>query len=82
MIVCLGIPEVSKETFHPELEENEVFLTNIYLTELYLPRRRRFTAIQYKTKRLGRVAYDQYGEVISGMVPVFVKKWEIERKNS
>lgn len=53
---------------HPEIQEGEFFLTN---TEVDV-----FHTISWETKRKGDVAYTIRGEVISGVVPVFVQKKE------
>ena len=55
---------------HPELRDGEVFLTNIEPEELH--------SIEWKTKRMGRVAYDRRGWVIYDrhLVPVFVQKFD------
>ncbi|MFA5732018.1 MAG: hypothetical protein WC934_08440 [Acidithiobacillus sp.] len=42
---------------HPELQEGEMWLTNI--NNDY-----EFNKISYKTKRIGKVAYNIYGKVI------------------
>ena len=54
--------------YHPELKEGEVFLTNTDNPEM--------TNIGWKSKRLGRVAYDIHGLIVKGLYPVFKNKAE------
>lgn len=51
---------------HPELEKGEIFLCNTANP----------TASQYdwKTKRVGKVAYNIHGEKAKGLYPVFRQK--------
>jgi hypothetical protein len=53
---------------HPECGKNEYFIGNATLVE--------FSGMTYKTKRVGKIAYDRNSEVIKGsdMVPVFLDK--------
>lgn len=57
---------------HPELMTGEMFLTNSASND--------FRHIGHKTKRVGLIAYDIYGNVVSGLKPVFVQKQEYEEK--
>lgn len=57
---------------HPELQEGEVWLTNMD------PQDDTWDHIGYATKRMGRIAYSTEGQLIPGMVPVFAKKEELE----
>jgi hypothetical protein len=54
---------------HPELQDGEVFLQNSANPEM--------TSIPFKTKRLGKVAYDIHGKVSQGLFPVFKKKTDV-----
>jgi hypothetical protein len=54
---------------HPELRPGEVFLTNDNAPG--------FETISWKTKRLGRQAYNMKGELTWGL-PVFVQATELE----
>lgn len=55
---------------HPEMGEDEFFLTNSDGTLYH--------HYGWKTKRKGNVAYDRDGKVRPGMFPVFVKKKEFD----
>ena len=61
---------------HPELQEGEVFLTNVY-NEHPGQSDPSFEAISWKTKRRGRTAYDMGGHSVSGLRPVFVARQEL-----
>ena len=76
---------------HPELQTGEIFLTNIsskyyWNRELGLYERSpkslkiNFKEIGYKSKRLGKNAYNQNGNLIRGQRPVFVKKKEYDKQ--
>tara|TARA_R110000850_G_scaffold108_5_gene873 strand:+ start:271 stop:480 length:210 start_codon:yes stop_codon:yes gene_type:complete len=54
---------------HPELKSGEMFVTNTANNLM--------TNIGWHTKRLGRVAYDVYGDPIQGLYPVFKSKDEV-----
>lgn len=54
---------------HPELQEGELFCTNIYDWAVKW--------ILWKTKRVGNTAYDLYGNEQPKLRPVFVKKSEV-----
>ena len=59
--------EIIKEVFnHPELKDNEIFLTN--------RNERDFELSEYKSKRYGIIPYNIYGKPIenTSMVPMFV----------
>ena len=58
---------------HPELQTGEVFLTNERPAE--------FNFIEWKTKRMGLVAYDRWGGRVDGSIPVFVQQSEITERN-
>jgi len=62
--------EGSKNQGHPELRPGEVFLTNSFADA---------KAIGYISKRIGKMAYDIYGNTIEDYVPVFVSKDEFEK---
>ena len=82
--------EVLSENERPQLDE--VFVTRISTTGYYqydygsntyigimdpiLAISENFSAIGYKTKRLGKIYYDNYEDVVNNTVPVFVKKIE------
>ena len=53
---------------HPEKRKGELYLTN---SEQWGEN------IGYKSRRIGKVAYDVYGNPVSGFVPVFIsiKEW-------
>ncbi|MEK7159562.1 MAG: hypothetical protein AAB766_03640 [Patescibacteria group bacterium] len=57
---------------HPELQEGEIWVTNSDMNEM---------KVGWKTARVGVTAYDTAGKVVDGLVPIFVKKEEIEEKN-
>lgn len=62
---------------HPEQQEDEVFFINIDsggFREWW-----QFRKVEWKTKRLGRVAYDTTGKRISDMKPVFVLRSELKK---
>ncbi len=70
---------------HPERNKWEVFYGNIFPVKAspYLPQS---GAVAYslnnipcESKRLGRVAYDAVGSVLSGALPVFVKRKDMLR---
>lgn len=48
---------------HPELKEGEMWLSNG--VNLY--------KIGYKTKRMGGLAFNKYGEIITELHPIFVQ---------
>lgn len=57
---------------HPELHESEVFFTNADLSQ--------FNALEFKSKRMGKVAYDGNGNMQNheNWFPVFLNKKEVE----
>jgi hypothetical protein len=65
---------------HPELKKAEVFLINVISEKV-------FNDINYKTKRMGAVAYSEPGKEIKklceggGPFPVFVQKAEYDEIN-
>lgn len=61
---------------HPELKSGEVFLFNINADCDAFEAAGSFEEIQYKTKRVGSVAYDIKGDVLQNSLPIFVKRWE------
>lgn len=66
---------------HPEIQDGEMFLTNVgsYSEMRFAMEDDGFTAIGWKTKRQGVIAYDIYGKPVHGMVPVFVQRKELEK---
>lgn len=56
---------------HPELLKGEIFLTNISIGDYHI--------VGIKTKRCGVLAYSKEGDVINGLVPVFVMKKEYDK---
>jgi hypothetical protein len=62
--------KISKDWKHPELKRGEVFLTNSS---------NGLKTSSWKTKRVGKVAYNIFGEVVKGYSPVFVKKQELKK---
>ena len=68
---------------HPELQEGEVFLTNAFDDRIpmhiddYVDDRSDWESIGWRSKRMGEVAYDIYGNPINGMFPVFVGRDEL-----
>jgi uncharacterized protein (UPF0335 family) len=62
---------------HPELKAGEVFLHNV------TPGTSDWTRIHYKTKRLGKQAYNLYGKALEhNSKPVFVKEEELRAEAS
>jgi len=59
-------------TKHPELEDGEMFLSNMLKAEYY--------RVRWNTKRRGSVAYNENGNIIKGYVPVFVQKQEYDER--
>lgn len=57
---------------HPEAADDEVFITNHDADE---PQRYNF-----ETARTGMKAYNLHGQLLTGCVPIFVKKAEIIEK--
>lgn len=57
---------------HPELHESEVFFTNADLSQ--------FNAMEFKSKRLGKVAYDGKGNIqhVENWFPVFLNNREVD----
>lgn len=55
---------------HPECREGEVFLAD------FSRRHNDYKRIGYKTKRIGKVAYDVNGNIAEELVPIFVSKQE------
>jgi len=62
---------------HPELQKGEVFLTNIPDEESAAHGHGLKRVEKWKTKRMGRIAYDINGHQIDNMLPVFVQKDEV-----
>ena len=61
---------------HPELREGEIFLNNVKpADEEY----QGFAAIGWKTKRLGNIAYNVFGDILPHHRPVFVLRSEMEQ---
>lgn len=70
---------------HPELEEDEVFVTNSFLSGegfCSQPGYDAHLSLRLKTKRIGHTAYDINGKRIQGAVPVFAKKDEYEKSKN
>ncbi len=66
---------------HPEQKEGEFFITNIKRRreeELTSQLESDFDYIGWETKRLGKIAYNNTGEILPNDLPVFAKKFEIE----
>ena len=79
--------KVSFNDKHPELREGEMFLQNVFDPQVLFLREAAkclpgldFESIQFSSKRLGEVAYDEHGKVLPLARPVFVnmKQWELE----
>ena len=51
---------------HPELKEGEILIANIKELEI--------REINFKTKRMGIIAYNIWNKPIHGLRPIFVKK--------
>jgi len=60
---------------HPELRTGEKWLTNVGVENAG-------QEIGYQSKRIGEVAYDIEGNVVEGLVPVFVSKEEYDKKTT
>jgi len=56
--------------YHPELRAGEIFLGNTSINAV---------GVDWKTKRLGEVAYDMDGRIAKHLRPVFVTRDEIEK---
>jgi hypothetical protein len=56
---------------HPEQYDNEVLIGNCNLPDYTF-------RTEWKTKRLGKIAYDVNGNPIKDLFPVFVSKEEIK----
>ena len=57
---------------HQECQKDELFYANVNLTQ------NSFKALPFKTKRLGSMALNGKGDIISFLNPVFIKKEEFE----
>ena len=57
---------------HPECQEDELFYANVNLSQNY------FKTLPFKTKRLGSMALNDKGDLISFLNPVFIKREEFE----
>ncbi len=57
---------------HPELQKGEVFFTNADLSQ--------FNALEFKSKRIGKVAYDGKGNIQENedWFPVFLNNKEVQ----
>lgn len=60
---------------HPELKDGELFAINHNPNGSAMIN---FDNLPYETKRLGEVAYDDSGNVIPGLKPVFASRTEFE----
>lgn len=58
--------------YHPECQKDELFYANVNLTQ------NSFSSLPFKTKRLGSMALNHKGDIISFLNPVFIKKEEFE----
>ncbi len=58
-------PSTASELPHPELKPGEKWLMNADYED--------FLRVSWKTRRLGKTAYDTTGNVIPGLFPVFVQ---------
>ncbi len=56
---------------HPEIMEGEMFITNEFDVFVY-------NEIRWKTKRMGKIAYDINGKFLYGWFPVFIQKKEYD----
>ena len=56
---------------HPELRDGEVFIGNTSLDH--------WECVGWKTKRMGDVAYNIYGEPLNGIHPTFAQAEELRR---
>ena len=65
---------------HPELREGEIWLSNV-LKEYNSSRRTKcYDDFTYKSKRLGKQAYDIHGNLIEEASPVFISKAEHQER--
>ena len=64
---CMKLPSL-----HPEIGTNEVFFTNASP--------RQFDAMEYRSKRIGTIAYDGKGNQLAhpNWFPVFLSRTEVE----
>lgn len=62
--------KLPKDWKHPELRRGEVFLSN--------SKNGPKTSL-WKTKRIGKTAYDIYGKILRGYSPIFVKRQELKK---
>lgn len=70
------------ERKHPETREGEMYLTNCYSGIFYDPNRDdEYYSIGWKTKRKGKVSYDNNGNIIVDLYPVFIQIEEYEAKH-
>ena len=73
-------------TTHPELEEGEVFITNVVKADskdyLHAPFDgwSKYSDIGWETKRAGTIAYTIGGKIIKNAYPVFIQLKEYEDK--
>jgi hypothetical protein len=70
------MPSCNFNDRHPELREGEVLCTNITDDA---EGQKFYERLRWKTKRLGNVAYDIYGNRLEGIRPVFMGFWEFAR---
>ena len=64
---------------HPEQGPHEYFLGNSFNDSEWVSA---FSLCSWKTKRLGRVAYDKHGEIVTGCKPFFASREEVENGTS
>lgn len=61
---------------HPEARNDEVFVFNETKKNSLLS----FKKLRFYTKRLGKIAYDDFGRIIANARPIFVNKTELKNK--
>lgn len=73
MILNALVPEDKNfNNKHPELRKNtEVFLLNIRLYEFENFKRGAAQPFPFKKIRMGKIAYNNLGEIVKGFVPIF-----------
>ena len=65
---------LDRQPNHVDLEEGEIFLTNIAKTRISED----YASISWETKRLGKHAFDIEGNKLHNVLPVFIKKDELQ----
>ena len=64
---------------HPELQAGEMYLTNCY-DRTPFDQDDSYHEIGWKTKRRGKISYDNNGNIIADLYPVFIQIEEYEAK--